>query len=112
LEIVRDGETGLLYPPGDIPALADAIAQLLADPELRTRLGERGHAIAASTYDLDSYGNGILRALANARGQPNPAAGMAGYLRALNRYTARAIPWAELLRERIARPMRRIFKCF
>lgn len=37
-EIVRDGSTGLLVPPGDPEALATAVLRLLADPELATRL--------------------------------------------------------------------------
>ena len=36
------GETGLVAPPRDSAALAQAINQLLADPDLRRRLGERG----------------------------------------------------------------------
>jgi glycosyltransferase involved in cell wall biosynthesis len=38
-EIVRHGETGLLVPPGDPVALADALERLLREPELRRRLG-------------------------------------------------------------------------
>ena len=40
-EIVRSEKDGLLVPPGDAPALADAIVRLAEDPELRARLGER-----------------------------------------------------------------------
>lgn len=41
-EVVVDGETGLLTAPGDADALAAAITRL-RDPELRRRLGTRGH---------------------------------------------------------------------
>lgn len=39
-EVVRDGETGLLVPPGDRAALAAALKRLAGDPELGSRLGE------------------------------------------------------------------------
>lgn len=39
---VRDDETGLLVPPGDVVSLRDAMARLIADPALRMRLGEAG----------------------------------------------------------------------
>jgi glycosyltransferase involved in cell wall biosynthesis len=38
-EIIRDGQTGRLVPPGDHRALADAAARLLDDPRERERLG-------------------------------------------------------------------------
>jgi glycosyltransferase involved in cell wall biosynthesis len=39
LDLVVDGETGLLVPPGDVSALRAALERLLADRELRHRLG-------------------------------------------------------------------------
>lgn len=39
-DLVDDGETGFLIPPGDPEALRRALARLLADPDLRARMGE------------------------------------------------------------------------
>src|SRR4029079_6813242 len=39
LDLVTDEETGLLVPPRDAPSLRAAVERLLADPELRERLG-------------------------------------------------------------------------
>jgi glycosyltransferase involved in cell wall biosynthesis len=41
-EVVAAGETGVLVPPGDGVALADAIQSLLADPDRRMRMGAAG----------------------------------------------------------------------
>lgn len=42
VDIVVDEETGLLVPAGDVASLRQALVRLLADPTLRTRLGEAG----------------------------------------------------------------------
>jgi glycosyltransferase involved in cell wall biosynthesis len=52
-EVVRDGETGLLVPPHDIGALADALASLAADPERRRRMGSAGRALIESEFGED-----------------------------------------------------------
>jgi glycosyltransferase involved in cell wall biosynthesis len=39
-EYIRNGETGLLVEPGDVPAFADAVVQLLRNPALQDRLGQ------------------------------------------------------------------------
>jgi glycosyltransferase involved in cell wall biosynthesis len=39
-EVVDDGVSGLLVPPGNVGALAGAIDRLLDDPMLRARLGQ------------------------------------------------------------------------
>jgi glycosyltransferase involved in cell wall biosynthesis len=53
LDMVVDGETGLLVPPGDVRALRAALQRLLADPELRRRLGAsaRAHITALCGWD-------------------------------------------------------------
>jgi len=40
--VVADGESGLLVPPDDPPALARAVGELLKDPGVRQRMGEAG----------------------------------------------------------------------
>jgi glycosyltransferase involved in cell wall biosynthesis len=46
----RHGETGLVVPPGDPPALAAALNTLLADPDLRRRFGAAGRARVAALF--------------------------------------------------------------
>ena len=48
--IGRDGETGLLVPPGDPEAFAAALRRALGDPDLRARIGAAGRARALSTF--------------------------------------------------------------
>jgi len=70
-EIVHDGETGLLVPPGDAPALAAAVDRILRDPDLGRRLARAGRRQVEQRFSLgrllrdteDLY----LRALASAR---------------------------------------------
>jgi glycosyltransferase involved in cell wall biosynthesis len=49
-ELVRDGETGRLVPPGDPEALASAIDDLLADPARAHDLAVNGLALARATF--------------------------------------------------------------
>lgn len=51
-ELVEDGVSGLLVPPGDAPALARALGTLASDPELRRRMGEAGRRKVQAEYDL------------------------------------------------------------
>jgi glycosyltransferase involved in cell wall biosynthesis len=49
-EVVLDGKTGLLVPPGDVDALAFAISRLLADPALRAQMGQAGRQFVLEHY--------------------------------------------------------------
>lgn len=49
-EVVRDGDNGLLYAPGDPDALAGACERLLDDPALRQRLGRAAAVAVHSRY--------------------------------------------------------------
>ncbi len=50
-EIVRDGESGLLVPPGDSAALESALRTLVENPLLRLSMGERAMGIVREQYD-------------------------------------------------------------
>jgi glycosyltransferase involved in cell wall biosynthesis len=49
-ELVTDGETGLLVPPRDPEALAEALRRVLDDPDLARRLGEAARARVAERF--------------------------------------------------------------
>ena len=53
-ELVRDGETGRLVPPGDATALAAAILACLADPEAARAQARRGQTLVRERHSLDA----------------------------------------------------------
>jgi glycosyltransferase involved in cell wall biosynthesis len=61
LETVRDGVTGVLFPPSDSEALATVINDLLSDGELRARMGEAGRALVDEKFSLEPFREGYLR---------------------------------------------------
>jgi glycosyltransferase involved in cell wall biosynthesis len=69
-EVVEDGVTGLLVPPGDAPALAGAVHRLLADPALRRRLGEAGRERVLSTFTAERVVRATVPVYERARGSP------------------------------------------
>ena len=52
-DLVKDGQTGILVPPGDTQALADAMIKLGINGDLRRRLGQAGRAYISATYSND-----------------------------------------------------------
>ena len=54
-EIIKDGETGLLVPPGDDQPLAAALQRLIDDPMLRAKLGDAGQ-IRAQDFSAQRIG--------------------------------------------------------
>jgi len=53
-ELVRDGETGRLVPPGDAGALAAAIVALLRDPAAARAMARAGQAMVQARFTLDA----------------------------------------------------------
>ena len=62
-EIVRDGVTGMLVPPNDPRALADAIARLADDPEFGAALAANGRRDAVARFGVARYADEIVSAL-------------------------------------------------
>ncbi|MGI8861972.1 MAG: glycosyltransferase [Gaiellaceae bacterium] len=52
-DVVRDGVDGFLVEPGDVDAAAARLAELAADPALRSRLGESGRARVLERYSVE-----------------------------------------------------------
>ncbi|MBN2491041.1 MAG: glycosyltransferase [Planctomycetes bacterium] len=59
-EAVADGEGGVLVPPRDPAALAEALADLCADPARRAALGQRGRAWVRERFSVDRMVEGVL----------------------------------------------------
>ncbi len=59
-EAVDDGVTGLLVPPGDADALAEALIALLGDPVRRRRMGDAGRARVRAEFGVDRLVDGTL----------------------------------------------------
>jgi glycosyltransferase involved in cell wall biosynthesis len=70
-DVVRDGQDGFLVEPGAVDDLADRLARLATDPELRRRMGESGRARVLERYsvrrlldDVDRFYRELLEAKA------------------------------------------------
>ena len=76
VDIVRDGETGLLAPPGDAPALAACLDRVVGSHDLARRLGAAGRAHVSARFSpaaaAATYRAVYDRALAQL-GAPSPA---------------------------------------
>lgn len=65
-ELIDDGRDGLVVPPGDALALANAIARLVDQPELRHELGNAAREKVQDAHSWDTYGQRVLEAVSHA----------------------------------------------
>lgn len=69
-ELIEDGENGRLVPPGDPGAIADAVVELLQDPERRRALGAAGRETVSDRFDAETAARrleALFERLANGR---------------------------------------------
>jgi glycosyltransferase involved in cell wall biosynthesis len=68
VDCLRDGENGLLVPPGDVPALAGALRRIIGDAALRWRLGNAALEECRRVYSWRAVGQQIMDVYASLRG--------------------------------------------
>ena len=65
-ELVRDGETGRLIPPGDLEALDKALRELIRAPDKRLTYGRQARALIEQDHDAGKNASQILSVLRDA----------------------------------------------
>jgi glycosyltransferase involved in cell wall biosynthesis/phosphoheptose isomerase len=114
IDSVVDGQTGVHVPPRDPERLAEAAAELLADPERRRACGLAGAKRARRLYDWRRVGGQVLahyeqvlagraarRRPGRARGSEAHLAALTGGIAALEAERPRLDAWGEWLGERL-----------
>ena len=73
-DAVRDGETGILVDPNDPAAVAAGITRLLADADVRRRMGAAGRRAVETYYNWDRVARDLIQIDAELRRESPPAA--------------------------------------
>lgn len=79
-DLVRHGETGLVFPMGDVDALAGCIASLASDPERCRQMGDAARALVNREYTIERSVDAtvaVAQELSGCAGARNVAAGTA-----------------------------------
>jgi glycosyltransferase involved in cell wall biosynthesis len=72
-ELVQEGKTGVLYPPGDVGQLAQAIQSLGARPELVEKMGRAGLELVRERYTPEGHYQTLLNLYARTVAGKRPA---------------------------------------
>ena len=59
-EMVQDGLTGVLVPPGDVHALSAALTHILKDKSLAEQMGNAGRSFALEHFNMETYLDRLL----------------------------------------------------
>ena len=59
-DVIRNGETGMLVPPADVDALAEAMTKLLSNPPLRSRIAAAATEQVVPRYSLPAWETAYL----------------------------------------------------
>jgi colanic acid/amylovoran biosynthesis glycosyltransferase len=73
-ELVQDGTTGLLVPPGDAAGLARALRRLAEEPALAARLGRAGRARVEAEFDVHRSARRLVELFGGGPEEPGGAA--------------------------------------
>jgi glycosyltransferase involved in cell wall biosynthesis len=73
-ELVEDGRSGLLVPPGDAGGLARALRRLAEDPALAARLGRAGRAQVEGGFDVHQSARRLVELFGGGPAAPRGAA--------------------------------------
>ena len=65
-ELIVDGFSGLLVPPGDSKALAAVLGRLMADPQLQSELAQQGRRRVDDLFEMNRNGEALAEAYAAA----------------------------------------------
>jgi glycosyltransferase involved in cell wall biosynthesis len=69
-EVVSNGVSGTLIPPGEISAIADALIDLLGDPARRARMGQAGRILVEERFDMYTWARRLANVYAEAAANP------------------------------------------
>jgi glycosyltransferase involved in cell wall biosynthesis len=61
VDLIMDGETGLLFPVGDVPALAEALARVITDKGLAHKLGRAGQEQVERNFQQEQIWEALFR---------------------------------------------------